>query len=240
MVDFGVVRHWKDPLRIVRRELSVRRGRELSFPIRLKCPRVRLGSAYGGWWIRTDVLGPASIVYSAGIGRDITFDLSLIQRYSLTVHAFDPTRKCRDWLRSQQLPAKFVFTGIGLADYDGRGSFVLRSRPDWDNYELNVPSIGAFESEELPVARVVTLMNRFGHDHLDILKLDIEGSEYDVLNDILASNLDIRQLLIEFHYDRQRIDQLTRLRTTLEAIGHAGYILFARSPVGREFSFGRS
>lgn len=224
---------------MVRREVRAVLGHEVSVPIRLRCQRTRLGSAYGGWWVRTDVLGPASTVYSVGIGRDISFDLGLIDRYGLKVHAFDPTRHCRDWIRLQLLPTSFIFTSVGLASYDGNGSFVLRSRPDWDNYELNVPSAGAFDTEELPVARLETLMKRFGHKHIDVLKLDIEGAEYDVLQDVLSSDLDVRQILIEFHYKRARGDHLRRLQAALDDIGHASYALFARSPVGSEFSFWR-
>lgn len=214
-------------------------GRDVSVPTRFKCRRARVGSAYGGWWVRTDVLGPSSTVYSAGIGQDISFDLGLIQRYGRGVHAFDPTRKCRDWVGSPQLPTKFVFTAVGLADYDGSGTFVLRSRPDWDDYELNVPSTGAFDSEELPVARVAMLTRRFSHQHLDILKLDIEGAENDVIKDVLSADLDVRQILVEFHY-RRGTSRLTRLHATLDALERAGYVLFARSPVGPEFSFWRS
>jgi FkbM family methyltransferase len=214
-------------------------GCDVSVPVRLKAPRERLGSTYGGWWIRSDLLGPDSIVYSVGIGRDISFDLSLIERYRLIVHAFDPTRKCREWLRSQQLPTNFLFTSAGLANYDGRGSFVLRSRPDWDSYELNVPATGAYDVEELPVARLATLMNRFGHDHIDVLKLDIEGSEYDVISDMLWSRLDVRQLLVEFHYERRDAGHHAMIRSALVALDRAGYLAFARSPGGREVSFYR-
>jgi FkbM family methyltransferase len=235
VVDLGVIRHWKDPLRIGRRELRARRGNDISVPTQFKCPRARLGSDYGGWWTRTDVLNSESIVYSVGIGQDISFDLGLIERFGLSIHAFDPTRKCRDWLRTQRMPRQFIFTTLGLADYDGVGSFVLRSRPDWDNYELNVPDAGAFDREELPVARLATLMNRFGHHHLDILKIDIEGSEFDVLTDVLASDLEVRQILVEFHYADQ--GTLARARSALDDLKRAGYAIFARSPLGFEFSF---
>ncbi len=240
MIDLGIVRHGKDPFRILRRELRAMAGQDVSVPARLKCPRARFGSDYGGWWVRTDVLGRESIVYSAGVGQDISFDLGLIQRYGLRVHAFDPTRKCRDWLRSQTLSPNFIFTGVGLADYDGTGSFVLRSRPDWDNYELNVPIAGAFDSEDLPVARVVTLMRHFGHEHIDLLKLDIEHAEYAVIDDVLASGLDVHQILIEFHYEPKRAEELAKVQATLRDLERAGYLPFARSPVGYEFSFWRT
>jgi FkbM family methyltransferase len=239
VTDFGVSRNVMDPVRIIRRELQALVGQELSVPIRLKCARARFGSNYGGWWIRRGILGPHSIVYSVGSGRDISFDLSLIQQYGLSVHAFDPTRKCREWLSSQSLPPNFVFTGVGVAAYDGLGTFVLRSRLDWDSYELNVPSGEALDSEVLPVARIVTIMRQRGHEHLDVLKLDIEGSEYDVIDDVLASQIDVRQLLVEFHYEAKPASQLARVRRTLDVLERAGYKLFARSPVGREFSFWR-
>jgi FkbM family methyltransferase len=237
--DFGVTRNFLDPVRIIRRELLASLGQELSVPIRLKCARARFGSNYGGWWIRRGTLGPQSIVYSVGIGRDISFDLSLIQHYGLSVHAFDPTRKCREWVSSQSLPAKLLFTGVGVAAYDGLGTFVLRSRPDWDSYELNVPSGEALDSEVLPVARVVTIMRQRGHEQLDVLKLDIESSEYDVIDDVLASGIDVRQLLVEFHYEAKLASQLARVRRTLGLLERAGYELFARSPAGHEFSFWR-
>ena len=40
-------------------------------------------------------------------------------------------------------------------------------------------------------------MRELGRDHIDVLKMDIEGSEYGVLEDVLY--LDIRQLLVEVH-----------------------------------------
>ena len=48
--------------------------------------------------------------------------------------------------------------------------------------------------------RVATLMRDLGHERLDVLKMDIEGAEYEVVADVLASGIDIGQLLIEFHH----------------------------------------
>ncbi|HEX7718479.1 MAG TPA: hypothetical protein VF389_01635, partial [Woeseiaceae bacterium] len=45
----------------------------------------------GGWWFHPDTLHIDSIVYSFGIGEDVEFDLFLIERFGLVVHAFDPT-----------------------------------------------------------------------------------------------------------------------------------------------------
>lgn len=42
-------------------------------------------------------------------------------------------------------------------------------------------------------------MNNKGHTHLNLLKMDIEGSEFFALPDILKSNILIDQLCIETH-----------------------------------------
>eukprot|EP01084_Bolivina_argentea_P276634 472051_1 len=53
-------------------------------------------------------------------------------------------------------------------------------------------------------AKVNTLQNwmkRFNHNYIDILKMDIEGSEYDVLEQLIKDNiLPFTQLLVEFHH----------------------------------------
>jgi hypothetical protein len=41
---------------------------------------------------------------------------------------------------------------------------------------------------------------RNGHREIDLLKIDIEGAEYGVLEQILRDRIAVRQLLVEFHH----------------------------------------
>ena len=52
--------------------------------------KVRLGGE-AGWTIPKDALTNRSVCYCVGCGEDISFDLELVQKYSCTVFAFDPT-----------------------------------------------------------------------------------------------------------------------------------------------------
>jgi hypothetical protein len=90
---------------------------------------MHLGTEYGGWTFNPELLGPDSVVYCAGIGEDISFDLGLIARFGVTVHAFDPTPKSIEWLRSQALPAKLVVHDYGIAPRDGRLTFYTHENP---------------------------------------------------------------------------------------------------------------
>ena len=38
-----------------------------------------------------------------------------------------------------------------------------------------------------------------GHDSIDLLKIDIEGFEYEVLEDCLEDRIPIKQICVEFH-----------------------------------------
>ena len=85
-----------------------------------------------------------------------------------------------------------------------------------------------------PVRRLPTLMQELGHDRLDLLKLDIEGGEYAVLDDVLA--VGPRQLLVEFHHrwDGRGFD---RTRQAIARLDAGGYRLFWHSRRGKEFGF---
>ena len=66
---------------------------ELRLPhrIQVNCSRDFLGSEYGGYCMCPENIDRDCVVYSFGIGEDISFDLALIQRFGLSVYAFDPT-----------------------------------------------------------------------------------------------------------------------------------------------------
>ena len=67
----------------------------------------RSGSAYGGWVFDERQLDLDSIVYSVGLGTDVSFDLMLIQTARCHVHGFDDTPVSNQFLRRKKLPNKF-------------------------------------------------------------------------------------------------------------------------------------
>ena len=42
-------------------------------------------------------------------------------------------------------------------------------------------------------------MNEFGLNHIDVIRMDIEGAEYEVLENILNNRISVDQILSEFH-----------------------------------------
>lgn len=65
-----------------------------------------LGTKYGGWAFDEKLAGPSPVVYSFGLGEDISWDAAMIEKYNVRLFGFDPTPKVREtkvymlnWLR---------------------------------------------------------------------------------------------------------------------------------------------
>jgi hypothetical protein len=66
--------------------------------------------------------------------------------------------------------------------------------------------------------------------------MDIEGSEYKVVPDILSAGIQIDQIVIEFHH-RFVDNGMKRTRELVNLLNNHGYKIFAVSESGEEVSF---
>ncbi|HPC30314.1 MAG TPA: hypothetical protein PLI50_08870, partial [bacterium] len=61
----------------------------------------------------SDYLSSRSIVYSAGIGDDISFDIDIIKTFGAIVYGFDPSPASIAWIEKYKLPIEFRFFPYG-------------------------------------------------------------------------------------------------------------------------------
>lgn len=229
----------KDRARLARRLVKAAVGRDVSHRTAIDLPVERHGSDDGGWVVYGRPLSSDAVVYSFGVGKDVTFDLSIISKFGVTVHAFDPTPRSVAWIESQRLPDSFRFYRLGIAGYDGEATFKAPENPDHDSYRLVDEAANETDIITANVERLGTIMNRLRHSHVDLLKLDVEGAEYAVISDLLSAHLDIRQILVEFHHRFETIG-IEKTNRTVSLLSSSGFDLFCVSPKGEEFSFVRS
>ncbi len=228
------MRSLKAPLKDWRRRRLLRRS---GIAVESSAPLETAGARSGTWAFRGDLLDERSVVYSVGVGDNVAWDLALIERYGLTVHAFDPTPRAAAWAAGQALPAEFVFHRVGLAAYDGTQRFRVPARASSVNFRpLPADEGGSEPTLELPVKRLVTLASELGHERIDVLKLDVEGGEYALLPDLPRDALAPRQLLIEFHH-APNARSFERTRLAIADLRERGYRLAWTSPRGLEFAF---
>lgn len=182
----------------------------------------KIGSSYGGWVLPVDLIQNDWICYCAGVGEDITFDLELIERWQCQVYSFDPTPRAISYIEKQKshLPAKFQFYAFGLWSADGVVKFYAPRNPRNVSHSIvNLRQTEAYFSGA--VKTVSSVMKQLGHRKIDLLKLDIEGAEHAVLENLGQAQIFPTTLCIE--YD-QPITPM-RLFKAIKYLQNAGYLL---------------
>jgi FkbM family methyltransferase len=193
----------------------------------------------GDWALHVDPLTPRSVVYSFGVGDNVVWDLAMIRRFNVTVHAFDPTPASIAWVKRHKLPPQFVFHQYGISDFDGRLDFYPPRRRSNTHYSQERCSGRAATPVRGQVHCLTTIMRRLGHQHLDVLKLDVEGSEFEIIPDLIENRVSVDQLLVEIHYQFPNRSFAAGLDLISQLKKDFGMQCVHVSPRGFEFSFVR-
>ena len=197
------------------------------------------GNEYGGFFVCPDSLNENSVVYSFGIGEDVSFDIDIINRHSCSVFGFDPTPKSIKWVDNQRskLPSKFNFFDYGLGDKTGPIIFYLpKNREHVSGSYVQQDNVDTMQAIEVQMKSLKDIAAQLGHKKIDVLKMDIEGAEYKVLESVIESGVPINQILIEFH--ERFFDNGKELTTRIvDLMKSKSYEIFAISDTFEEVSF---
>lgn len=203
-----------------------RRWREWRLPAGFE----RLGTRYGGWWLFVPAVGKDPLLIDCGLGKDISFTAAFLRRFGGRAIGLDPNPAAiqyslahrPDGLEVRQ-EALWSEAGQQIAFHlpkplhelpsgaDGVSGSVLRSHSYAGETTLGVRTTSLAE-----------LLRHARRDECDVLKLDIEGAEYEVTEALCRSGeaRRARQLLIEFHHhctDRTVEDTLDAIRRIEES-----------------------
>jgi FkbM family methyltransferase len=212
-------KHWNR----LKRSLS-RRWRELRLPRGYQ----RLGTRYGGWWIDTSMIGSSPLLIDCGLGEDISFSVSFLQRFpDASVIGIDPNPRSLAYCQ-KHCPGGMEIINAALSTCSGE-TVVFHLPRTVDKLPKGADGVsGSLESSHEYVdggERIVTrtvdfseLLARVGRDECAVLKLDVEGTEYELLEALIGDGKiqNAQQLLVEFHHgvtrhtllDTQRIVSL--------------------------------
>lgn len=206
---------------------------------------VRLGDSYGGW-VFCPPLFPShlhdAIVYTIGIGRNIQWDVAMIGRYHTQHHGWDPTPTALDFVRKKSVPTNFHFHPIGLAVSDGNLTLKL---PEGNHDSYTVMEFGKVAQNgtvlTVPVLSLRSMMQSLNHDTVAIVKIDIEGAEFDVIRKWKEEQYTAptEQLLIEFHerYFQHRSDWTDMVPEAVKILEELGFDLITHTKLVSYFFF---
>ena len=192
----------------------------------------KIGTEYGGWITPVDLIDEQSVCYCAGVGEDITFDLGLISRFGCQVNAFDPMPRAKAHVQKYGDPVEaFNYFDNGLWDKDETVKLYAHSNPKSTSYSItNLHK--TVDYIEAQCKRLSTIMKELGHTRIDVLKLDIEGAEYKVIESIIEDRLDIGIIFVEYDelHSKNYEGYEERIRESVSRIQEYGYTLVALKP----------
>jgi FkbM family methyltransferase len=151
----------------------------------------------GDTTLRVDYpLNERSVVFDLG-GYHGDFAAAIYDRYGCTVHVFEPVPSFYEMcLKRFQDNPKIICHKFGLSDKTG--SFMISDAADASSISA---SGGASQKISVEVVSCDEFLASIDTPYIDLLKINIEGGEYEVLPLLIKTGLinNINHLQIQFH-----------------------------------------
>ncbi len=172
------------------------------------------------------LMGRGWLCYSLGAGGDVSFDLELIRRFDARVRSFDPIQQFVDLAASElRDEPRFTVLRAAVTRRDGPIQMQRTHHPG----ARAVSSEGLFDTHEwetFPGRSLPSLMAEYGDRQIDLLKMDIEGAEYDLLASLDLPALGVKVLAVCLHHNRS----VRQARELIAHLAQQGYEAVALRP----------
>jgi len=144
-------------------------------------------------------LKPPCVIYSFGSAGDNSFERDVLQFSKCEVFTFDPTTKA-----PPIMPPNIFYKNYGLAEITGT------------------------KDQVGPVKTLQDIMKELNHSFVDLLKVDIELSEWKVFKQLIQDQyLPFGQLELEVHWWQISLEELIEF---FEGMDQMEFRLFSRDP----------
>lgn len=205
---------------------------------------VEFGSKYGNWGIDTTNLGHSTVVVSFGLGEDVTFESALLKRFNCQIFGFDPTPCSVEFTAKNVRHPKFVTTPFALAAHDGTIAFTAPPKSATD--QVSASAIASYcrksnDTVNVPCLTLESALKKCGTSKVDVLKMDIEGAEFAVIEQAVANGWlqEVSQILVEFHHFLPGLSS-NQTRSAVSALQNAGFEIAWIGRTNHEYLFTRS
>jgi FkbM family methyltransferase len=217
-------------------------GREPFYWVNERADVREFGSKYGRWGIDTSILNSQTTIASFGLGEDVSFEQALLDAFGCQIIGFDPTPKSIQYVADHLNHPRFVHHPLALAGHCGTIQFALPPSEAADQISASaVATYGAAGHPrmiQVPCVDLRGAMKLAGVAGVDVLKMDVEGMEYEVLfqavND--RSLEGVQQLLVEFHHFLPGLDA-GRTRLAIEELRKSGFEIAWIGRTNHEYLF---
>lgn len=206
-----------------RREFEWRLGRLALEPL---AGLEDVGTSYGGWTIPTPWVDDTWTCYSIGAGADVSFDTELVRRFGARVRSIEPVETyVRLAAEAGQGLDRFSAHRAAIAPADG----VVTMQRSHEAVSESLSAASLYDSSsvvEVPARSVPSLMREFGDARVDLLKIDVEGLEYELIPQFALLEWGVQILTFQVHHNRGVRD----VHRLLHGLREQGFRLVANRP----------
>lgn len=172
------------------------------------------------WVIPSEYVRPGAICYCAGVGENIDLELRLGDHYGARVLALDPTPRAIRFIETLSLGAdRLTFLPVGLWSEDVTLKFYEPDNPLHVSHSVVEDPTSGKQFFEAPCKKLSTLMRENRHAVIDLLKMNIEGAEYEVLGKMMEDEIRPRVLMFTIEGKSPLFDGI-RLAKRLRTYGY--------------------
>jgi len=151
---------------------------------------------YGNYKLVKNKISNNAIVYSGGVGTNITFDLAINKIHRAKVRLFDPTKNSIEYMKQFKARKNIYFYPYALYHknkkvklyYDSTNR--VKSNSITNFFEFNKKNYYFAEARN-----IIFFLKKFKDKKIDILKLDIEGVAEDLLIQTLKKKIYPKQII---------------------------------------------
>lgn len=135
-------------------------------------------------------------------------------RYDCKVLILEPVAEFYQKIQRRfENDANVKVINVGLGHFSGNASISLAANSS------SIKSGAKGRLEQIALLSFPDLVEKFNLKHIDLVKINIEGAEFDVLPDMLDSPVDIKSYLIQFHkIDRASLSKRDVIRSKMREL----------------------
>jgi FkbM family methyltransferase len=188
---------------------------------------LRLGSEYGGWHLKLSDHLNSSFLLSGGAGEDISFDVEFVSKFNSKAVIVDPTPRAVQHFREVERrcgqrnsksysvggcqdpdaydltsinESNLIFVEKALWSSEKQMRFYPPANAEYVSHTLIQSQVQQDNFIDVETISIRTLLREyeFNRDSKFILKLDIEGAEFEVISEMLSNEIFPEQIALEY------------------------------------------
>jgi len=206
---------------------------------------LRIGKSNdGGYLVCNKAVNQSEFLVSFGISNDFSFEKHFVQLNKIPVHAYDPSISLKFFIKQ----ILFNLFRLNFKNFIKEIANTLKFYNFFNNRDnlIFYNQIGVGGNRIWKNIKFQEIISKTNFNKNIFIKIDIEGSEYRVLDEIIEYQNHIEGLVIEFHQVDLNIDRINKfIKTTDLCLIHIHPNNYAdlglnNIPTSLEISFSRS